>query len=357
MSEGRACPTSMREYLEVVSPHLAPAIVGPEAMVRLRAVATVLPCCSLAGLELRLGDHQPDVDFFIRLPRANTGLSASLLAHPDWQAVQRLCDAVAAPSGRLHDQVRHVILEFDLDARPSSVPIPGVFLELNTDDAPAPDALWALAESLAIGSSRSAASPEIVDRCVAALPPGATVAHLGAMLSRPGGALRLVIHGLQPAAVPEYLAAIGWCDRSRLLSTLTADISAFADPWTMLDIDVADAVHPKVGVEFFLRRGNNDQLRWSALFAHLAQRGLASRTKTNALLAWSGFTQQHGVGQAWPENLALGDLLFRGLARSVFWRRINHVKLSYQPDLEPQIKAYLSFGHNWFPAGTATAPR
>src|SRR5450759_4175263 len=110
---------SMNVYLEVVSPYLAPAIVNQDAWFRLHAVAALLPPCSLAGLELRLKDDQPKVDFFVRLPYVNPGFSPSLLTHPVWEALQRLCDAVASPSGRLHEQVSRIFLEFDLDKPPS----------------------------------------------------------------------------------------------------------------------------------------------------------------------------------------------------------------------------------------------
>ena len=45
---------SMDGYVAVISPHLPPSILAPEALDRIRTVARQLPPCSLAGLELRL---------------------------------------------------------------------------------------------------------------------------------------------------------------------------------------------------------------------------------------------------------------------------------------------------------------
>ncbi len=341
----------MDGYLEIVSPYLVPAIVNQDALFRLHAVAGLLPPCSLAGLELRLTDDRPDVDFFVRLPYVNPGLAPSLLNHEAWQALQRLCDAVASPSGRLHQQVRHVILEFDLDKPPPAVPMPGLFLELNTDRTFAAPELLAVTDSLDIQRPHSCVSEQTLDCCVTALPSGAKVAHVGVMLSRPGKALRIAIQGMQPADVAGYLESTGWLDPTRQLSTLIADVSALADPVAMVDIDVAKTVCPRVGVEFYLRREADNLPRWRALFAFLVERGLASPAKTRALLAWPGFTQESAANDTWSENLALGDILFRGMAKSIVWRNINHIKLSYQPGEAPEVKAYLGFGHNWFPTG------
>lgn len=339
----------MDQYLEVFSPHLAPAVFDRAALGRLRAVARLLPPCSLGGFELRARDDQPTVDFFVRLPYVDPGFAPSLLTHPVWQGLRRLCHAVASPSGRLHEQVTHLFLEFDLGAPPSATPIPGLFLELNASRALTLPDLLAMAELQGIPRSPPRISPEALGRCLTALPAGARVADLGVMLSRPGAPLRLVIQHVQTPGVCRYLDAIGWRDPSGRFSTLVDDIAAHADADAMLDIDVADSVRPKVGVEFYLR-GDTDELpRWSALFALLVQRGLAGPAKTAAILEWPGFIQEGAAGHAWSENLALGDLLFRGTARSLFWRTINHIKLSYQPDQEPEIKIYLGLGHNWFP--------
>jgi len=340
---------SMDSYLEVVSPHLAPAIVDRAALCRLQAVARLLPPCSLAGFELRARDDQPTVDFFVRLPYVNPGFAPPLLAHPVWQTLRRLCDDVSSPSGRLHEQVTHIFIEFDLGAPPSATPIPGLFLELNTSRTlTAPDVL-AMTDTLDIHRHPSCISAQALDCCLKALPSGAKVADVGVMLSRPGAALRLVIQRMPPGGVCRYLDSIGWLDPAHQFSTLVDDIAAHADPEAMLDIDVADTVRPRVGVEFYLRRETDNLPRWKTLFALLVERGLAGHAKTAAILEWPGFTQEGAAGHPWAENLTLGDLLLRGKARSLFWRTINHIKLGYQPGQKPEIKIYLGLGHNWFP--------
>jgi hypothetical protein len=342
----------MDAYLAVVSPYLRASIASREAVARIRTVAARLPPCSLAGLELRLREDRPDVDLFVRLPYTDPGLDPSLTTDPVWQAVQRLCDAVATPGGPLHEQVRFVFLEFDLNTTPSQLPIPGLFLELETSRTLGGRDLLALVGSLGLGHQDSV-SGDVLERCVTALPSGAQVAHLGLMPGRPGRAMRMVIQGMPATAVPAYLDVVGWRDPTGRLPALLHDVAALADPLTLVDIDVERGVLPKVGVELYVRSETDNVPRWRALFTRLVERGLASAAKADALLAWPGFVQESAANGAWAANLALGDVLFRGTARSVFWRSINHIKLSYLPRHEPEVKAYLGFGHNWFATGVA----
>ena len=353
IEEADASTASMDSYLRVVAPSLAPILADQEARARLRTLARMLPPCSLAGLELRLRKDRHDVDFFVRLPHVDPQLSLSLLGHPDWRTIQRLCATIASPSEWLHERVRHLILEFDLDQPPAAVPNPGLFLELIQGEPLGTDELLALINAVGDHRYRSTALRDNLDRCLAAMPAGAGVAHLGMMLSRPGKAVRLVLQGMEVARIPDYLGAIGWHDPTQEFARLIAELSDHADPVAMLDLDVGETVMPRIGVEFYQRRQAESQPHWRAFFARLLQLELGNEEKSAALLAWPGYTQERSGKDVWSENLHLGDVLFRGMAKSIFWRNLNHIKLSYQPGQAPEAKAYLGFGHNWFPTGPA----
>ncbi len=146
---------SMDGYIAVVAPHLPPSIVTPDALARIRTVARQLPPCSLAGLELRLRDDRPNVDFFVRLPYVNPGLPSSVMASPAWRSVQTVCDAIADPSNPLHRQIRLLFLEFDLDTPPAGVPTPILFLELHTDPPLGACDLAAMAGAAELGGYRA----------------------------------------------------------------------------------------------------------------------------------------------------------------------------------------------------------
>ena len=267
-----------------------------------------------------------------------------------------MCSDVVEPSGRLHEHVARIFAEFDLGSPPPPIPVPGLFLQLHAGRVFSASDVLAIVEPLAFHREWPAVPRAALERCLRALPAGATLAHLGVMLSRPGAPLRLVIHGVRSAAVAGCLESIGWHDPAGRFAALVASISPYADPVVMLDIDVADTVRPKVGVEFYVRREADNRQRWEALLAFLTRRGLAGPAKAAAVLAWPGWTQEPDGSRTWPENLALGDLLLRGTGASAFWRNINHVKLGYQPGQEAEAKIYLGFGHNWFPIAPAPRP-
>ena len=171
---------------------------------------------------------------------------------------------------------------------------------------------------------------------------------MGLMPGRPGSATRLVLDRFPVTLVAPYLDAIGWRDPAGTLLPLVEAIAGIADPDVLLDLDVDTSVRDKVGVEFYVRRETDNLLRWRALFDLLADLDLASREKAHTLLTWPGFTPESQETGSWADNLALGDLLFRGKATSMFWRTINHIKLAYHPRHGAEVKVYLGFGHNWF---------
>jgi hypothetical protein len=176
-------PISMDGYVAVVSPYLPSSIVSQQALARIRTVAAKLPPCSLAGLELRLRDDRPEVDFFVRLPYATPRFDSSLVTDRVWQAAQRVCDEMSSPSGALHEQVRFLFLEFDLDAPPREIPIPALFFELHTHRSVSAGDLVAIASAVGPDCSRQDVSLEALGRCVSALPAGANVAHMAVMPS------------------------------------------------------------------------------------------------------------------------------------------------------------------------------
>ena len=344
----------MRSYLDVVVPHLSQEIAGRGALDRVRAVAGLLPTCHVGGIELRLADDQPALDFVARLADDRGAVPTPFVAHPAWQLVERARRLVSAPSPG-DDLVSHVLLEFDLDEPPSPVPVPGLFLELNWAKAAAPGALSSLVDAMGPGFTESAPNRDLLERCVTALPSGASPSHLGAMLSRPQHALRVAVQALPPATVPEYLANIGWRDHDGAFAEFIAGVTPLVDPWTMVGMDVRDRVHARVGVEFFLQRGRDGRGRWRALLDHLVGRGLASDAKVRGVLEWPGAMRAPEAGGSWPSHLEPADRVLRGIGESVIWRRISHIKLVYRPDGVAEAKVYLAFGHSWLPAGAPDA--
>jgi hypothetical protein len=115
---------SMEDYLKVVTPHLHPALVSPEALSHIHALAQILPAFSVAGFEGRLGAAQSQVDFQVKLPVRSLNLPQRFLSSTVWQSLQNLYQEWVEPTSFLHQSVNGLFLEFDLVGAPSWVPIP-----------------------------------------------------------------------------------------------------------------------------------------------------------------------------------------------------------------------------------------
>src|SRR5262249_25149659 len=74
----------------------------------------------------------------------------------------------------------------------------------------------------------------------------------------------------------------------------------------------------------------NREGRWRPLLDALAERGLCTAAKREALLAWYGLAWWSLPHQLWPTPAA---------------RLINHVKLVYQPGRALEAKGYVGFVH------------
>ncbi|MBD2078636.1 hypothetical protein H6G01_01670 [Leptolyngbya sp. FACHB-17] len=340
-------PCSMEDYLNVVVPYLPSELVSDSALSNIRALSKVLPPFSLAGFESRLGTAQPVVDLLVRFPRLKLPLPQAFLAHSAWRSLHNLCQAWVQPSSELYDQLQHIWLEFDLDRPPASVPIPCLFLSLS-DTVKDARSLVKLAHRLP-EHTISASIAANLTRCAHALPANARIEHLGAMLSRPNQAIRVVVSGIRLQQIPEYLTKIGWHDSTNRLTALISNLLERVDSVAILDLDVGEQILPKIGIECFNRQPSPHP-RQQQFLDYLVGQELCTLEKQAAIAQWTGLSQNIPQNDAAPTNLMWGDLFLRGKAHSIFWRSVSHIKLSYQPEQPLDAKAYLAFGHNWFDA-------
>ena len=337
---------SMEDYLKVVTPHLHPELVSPDALCQIQVLAQQLPPCSLAGFECTLGAEQSRVDFQINVPHHTLNLPERFLTSPVWQAFQDFFQEWTDPKSFLHQGIDRMGLEFDMVGQPSQVPIPCIFVELNQETVRDAQGLIAIAFRL-LNDSRSSLVESNLRLCVDSLPNGATITHLGAMLSRSTKAVRVNIEGIPPEHWLDYLVKIGWKEPRNTLFSLVLTLSEFVDD-IVLSFDVGETIHPRIGLECFLQKQSRPDPRWQLFLDYLVERSLCTPAKRNSLLAWPGFSQKADNPELWPKNLSGGDLFLGAKAISVFWRTINLIKIVYQPENPLEAKAYLAFGHRWF---------
>ncbi|HEX8271362.1 MAG TPA: hypothetical protein VF615_01850 [Longimicrobiaceae bacterium] len=265
----------------------------------------------------------------VRLPR-------QLHAHPYWEEVRRLHTRWADTTSPIASYLKGVWLEFDVQeaGNETAVPLPGVFLKLAESALAGPAA--PLEEVLASLPGLSPAPDPVgrIRRCIDELPPGAHVSYLGSFAPRGTDAVRVCMVGLPEDAISAYLARVEWPGDPHALGDLlatvgTADGRRLHQGPGMLHLDVGeDGVQPRVGLEYVLERGGQirGRLHETEFLDHLVELGLCTAAKREGLLAWPGYSFEDFAHELWP---------------SLVKRRVNHVKLVYEPRRPPEAKAYL----------------
>lgn len=341
---------SMEDYLKIVTPYFHADLVSPAARSHIQSLAQILPPFSNAGLECRLDAGQSRVDLQVNLPCVVPNLPERFLADPVWQFFQEFCHEWALPTSSLHQAIKDIWLEFDVAQQPSQIPMPCIFLGLNSE---AHSVNWLIELALKLSQHSSPLLESNLQLCADALPAGASISHLGAMLSRSAKGVRVNVCGISAEQLSDYLKQIGWSDPSDTFSSLVSTLPRFTD-FITLSFDVGDRVYPRIGLECFLKEQPKADPRWQLFLNYLVAEGLCTLAKRDALLAWEGFSQRSSAPELWPRNISWGDRLLGSRAISIFWRGLNHLKLIYQPGSSLEAKAYLAFGHGWFAPNVLT---
>jgi hypothetical protein len=336
---------SMQDYLKIVIPHLHSDLVSPAALSYIQPLAQTLPASSMAGFECRLGEDRSGVDFQVRLPCLEQNLPEEFLTAPAWQFLRDFYQDWASPNSSLHQEIENVGLEFDVSEQLPQVPIPCIFLKFKQETVIDAERLMQMVRLL-----NHQVSPLLESNlrlCVDSLPAGATISHLGAMLSRQAKAVRVNLKGISPEQLSDYLMQIGWSDPTNTFFTFTSTLSEFVD-YILLSFDIGDTLLPRIGLECFLYNQPYEEPQWQEFLDYLVEAELCTLAKKNAFLAWPGLSQKSSVPDLWPDNVSFGDRFLGSRVFSLFWRRLSHIKLVYQPGIPLEAKGYLAFGHDWF---------
>lgn len=338
---------SLSRVIATVGPYVPGVLAVGEALERLAWSSETVPAALTRGvyLECRLS-ADARVDLVVQvgdrgraiLSGANRAirLPRRLRAHSHWEQVRRLCARWADPDAPLASCLRGMWLEFDApdtDADTAAVPLPGVFLKLVESAQAAPAALEEVLSSLP-GLSPAPTLVRRLRRCIGELPPGAHVSYLGSFAPRGTDAVRVCMVGLPEDAISAYLARVEWPGDPHALGDLLATVGAVdgrrLHPGPgMLHLDVGgDGVQPRIGLEYVLERGGQirGRLHETEFLDRLVELGLCTAAKRDGLLAWPGYSFEDFAHELWP---------------SLVKRRVNHVKLVYEPGRPPEAKAYL----------------
>jgi hypothetical protein len=356
------------EYLRPLIPNLPPDLISPEAFARIMATAGALPgslAVSVFGFECKLGEEAPLADFQLQATAAfnarqsiiNIATTAPhLLAHPIWRRLREFAVQWSDPASPLHLPLYNLWLEFDMEGPPSQPPVPSVFFGLHAEAPGGATGAGGNGQYLAslpsvclhaLGLLRGDRVPEAVGdtltRSMNLLPHNARVGFAGAMLPRDIDAFRLIIHGLDKENIPGYLERIGWQGPAQELAAALEATTPFSD-YLWLNVDVGEAVYPKVSWECYMRpqgRDSQDLPRWRAFLDFLVEREICTPEKREALLLYPGVVSAEESGELWPESLRLLSRVLGPLGFSRFKHGIHHIKVVFQPGKPLEAKAYL----------------
>jgi hypothetical protein len=349
---------SLAPLLATLTPHLPPAVVSPAASASmLRAAEELFPVSGL-GFEARLTGDPSEVDLCIRVipedgsaailtgTHPSHALSAPLAADFYWQRLARLSRILwGAEDGLLRPCVNRLGLEVDkadlegVGSRPSIA-----FFDLPETAGPQATGLLRtitdIVLPLALERSLAPEQRACLARVVAAALPFARLRHVGASLTRPDPAIRLVFW-LKLDQVGACLAALGFGGRAALVGASAAVIGGPISE-VALQVDVTEALGPRIGIEYHAERAET----WKGLLNRLAAHRLCTVERAVALAGWQrapseiNETNRSAYSSVIPQDPArLGD----GLPV----RLLSHAKLSFMPKGSPAAKIYLYAGFLW----------
>lgn len=359
---------SQEDYLQVVAPYLSHQLVTPEAFSQIQTVARMLPPLSQALLECRLGANSSTVDFSVLVTPDGSreiigGLNPTvampdiILTNPVWKRIRDFCIHCHEPNSLLSKNVDTIWLEFDVDGQLPKVLIPSFFFCLKhltekitstkQSDVAAQKQIIETALNLLYGTSISPQIKQNIAICLDSLPIGSQFLYIGAMLSRKLEAVRVNVMGIPEEKLSAYLTEIGWKYSVSELKEILHTLSGLSDR-IVLNFDVGNVIYPKIGIECeLIKKDPRIEPRWQLFLDYLVEKSLCTPEKRDAFLCWAGYSQEKTHPELWPSNLSKVSSFLGGRGSSVFFRRLNHIKIVYQPGSSLEAKGYLSFGHAW----------
>ena len=296
---------SAAAVLREVEADIPPLLVRERELESCRRVAQTMPAgMSSYYLECRLSES-PRVDYLglmqhrtgivERFRRARAGLPASAASLRN----EALLDAWQAGRGEMAD-ISLVWFEYDIDerldlAKPDASPSIGVERSYYARFRAPPLIDSNRAVSLAhqglrplLDSAEHEQAVNAISRAVAMLPRGGSLVYVSSMITRATNVLKLYI-ALPRARVVEYLRRIAWPGDVNEVANLLATIYVSGTETAFLDVSIAGAVLPRLGLALSQFQQLEDPESDPA-WAHLATPSRFD-TKKNALATWPGMRE------------------------------------------------------------------
>lgn len=335
-------PFGIEKILDLLELRSPAGLISAENFAHLKCLGRLLPngITYGLGLESRLANPSPEVDFILR-PLAPHGLAiiadldagqgppTLMVESHNWQRLRNLCRSCGTPGSPLHQSIFCLWIEFDSEHYSQAVVSPSlVFAQLQRLCC-SPGLYESVAQAIHVSLKGSALQRPITEnllRCIERLPEKGLMTLFGLPIARPTDALRVVVGDLEPDQIPEYLSSVGWKGRAKELESLIFSLGGYADRHT-INFDLNEQGIGKAGIEFGIpqEQAATSDPRWEMIFDFLVKQGWCLKEKRAALLAW----------------VKPVTLLSRETKPIALRRFISHVKLSIEPSKRVVAKAYV----------------
>ncbi|MEH1830135.1 MAG: hypothetical protein V7L22_33160 [Nostoc sp.] len=352
---------SLADYVELLRANTSQQLISVEHFSYIKAIAQVLPSAMtyFFGLECPLGTPKTQGDFLVCTTTEDGGpkilgdrhayihLPDSLKAHPVWNQVQHFGQVWCKEDSALHEKIKNVWLEFDVDGIPDAIPVPSCFFGPGSvySEPTIEGAAYHWITRQGLHLLRNQALPPAIEhklfQCLDQLPQKAYVFQIGTMLARKADAIRICIRNIAPDAVGDYLKQLAWKGSVSELEALLAQLSALTESID-IDVDVGESIGPKIGLECHLKKQPKFEPRWESLLNYLVDKGLCVPEKKAGLLTYPGIIREKDYRDIWPNELhKLSQILGTGY-EVLFFKGLHHIKVVHQSGASPVAKAYLS---------------
>ena len=312
-----AAEASFADVLRGLRPLMPASLLDGEGWTRLLERAAELPPAAAAffGFEFRLGDPDPSADLCVPVTfdiAAAATLEVPVVRHfirqassgtrlpPSKAALARCIAGFGRADSVLARWAQSALLEYDVAALPAgSRSTSGIFFGLRRKPEPSGHDVQKAARrdiagtlATACGWTVDSTEQRAIERAFDALPPGARINQAGAMPDRAGRSIRLVAADIDEAAVPAFLARLGWPGRVAAATGILAGLRGVVSK-VGLSFDVTGrGLGPRLGLEIYAKEGAGWQATtrsdWQPCVARLVEKDWCTPSKAQGLLAWPG---------------------------------------------------------------------
>ena len=351
---------SLTKDFKIIESEIIPDLITTNNWHNIQAITDIMPqaLTNFYGFEYRLSSNNSYTDFLLCVGANEAGqkvlgddsysikLPEFLGNIPEWKNLTNFSQSWNNTDSYLFKKVHNIWLEFDIEETVSTIPIPSIFFGLSTTD-PEQSFDWVTDIALPLLFNRNLPEKlkDNILKCFDALPQDAYIFQIGFMLARQVEAVRLCIRNIQPQDIIPFLSSMNWLGDTNNLSQLLQELATKVDRID-LDIDVGETIYPKIGLECYLQNQPSLQPKWSLFFDYLVNKSLCTAEKQNKLLNYHGYVRQRERSNTLVSSTSRLNQLLGTKYETVFFKGLNHIKLTYIHQEALEAKAYLYVSRN-----------